>query len=190
MATTFIEDEEYQGKDFGPDGLPPGHYEQCNFVNCNLAGIALNAHQFTECTFIECDLSNVRIQETAFQDVRFVGCRMLGLQFEEAHKFLFAVEFEGCKLDHSSFFGRKLTQCSFRDCSLRGVDFANVDLHGKSFDGCELGDATFENTNLEKVDFRQARDYRFDPAQNRVKGAQFSREGLPGLLDHFDIRIG
>ena len=42
---------------------------------------------------------------------------------------------------------------------------------------------------LEKADLRTAYDYQFDPEQNRIKGAKFSVQGLPGLLTRFQIKV-
>ena len=42
---------------------------------------------------------------------------------------------------------------------------------------------------LEKVDFRTAYNYAFDPASNKVKDARFSKNGIAGLLEKYEIRI-
>jgi uncharacterized protein YjbI with pentapeptide repeats len=64
------------------------------------------------------------------------------------------------------------------------TDFTNA-----SFSECDLRNAIFENTILEKADFRSAINYTLDPEQNRIKGAKFSLQGLPGLLDRYKISI-
>jgi hypothetical protein len=42
---------------------------------------------------------------------------------------------------------------------------------------------------LEKVDFRTAVNYAFDPNSNKIKKAKFSLMGLAGLLSKYDIDI-
>jgi hypothetical protein len=42
---------------------------------------------------------------------------------------------------------------------------------------------------LEKADFRTAFNYSINPETNRIKKAKFSKEGLNGLLDKYDIEI-
>ena len=70
------------------------------------------------------------------------------------------------------------------------VDFSQADLSGAEFQGSDLSGVVFDRTNLEKTDFREAQNYRLDPETNRVKGARFDLEGLPGLLGRYGIKIG
>lgn len=69
------------------------------------------------------------------------------------------------------------------------MDFIESDLTGSVFDNCDLNGAKFENTVLDKVDFRMAFNYTINPELNRVKKAQFSLAGLPGLLTRYDILV-
>ncbi|WP_086936325.1 pentapeptide repeat-containing protein [Chamaesiphon minutus] len=57
------------------------------------------------------------------------------------------------------------------------------------FENCDLTDAIFQYTILEKADFRTAYNYSIDPELNRIKKAKFSRSGIAGLLDKYDIDI-
>ena len=77
----------------------------------------------------------------------------------------------------------------FKNCSLQEVDFIESDLSNSIFDNCDLALAIFKNTLLEKADFRTAYNYSIDPEINRIKKAKFSRAGLVGLLDSYDIEI-
>jgi len=69
------------------------------------------------------------------------------------------------------------------------VDLTECDLASAVFDHCDLAGATFENTILEKADLRTSFNYSIDPERNRVKKAKFSLQGLPGLLNKYDIEI-
>ncbi|WP_425542813.1 pentapeptide repeat-containing protein [Algoriphagus jejuensis] len=70
------------------------------------------------------------------------------------------------------------------------TDFSQADLSGSNFSGSELSGTVFDQTNLEKADFREAVNYRIDPERNKIKGARFDLEGLPGLLGKWGIRVG
>ena len=111
------------------------------------------------------------------------------LHFEDCHEFLFSVHFYTCHHNLFSFYKRKLKKTTFKDCSLHEVDFTETDLTNTVFDNCDLNRATFSNSILEKVDFRTAYNYSFDPDVNRIKKAKFSSAGISGLLDKYYIQI-
>ncbi len=58
---------------------------------------------------------------------------------------------------------------------MKEVTFSEVDLSEAIFENCDLLDTSFVKTNLEKADFRTATRYAFDPEQNNIKLAKFSR---------------
>jgi uncharacterized protein YjbI with pentapeptide repeats len=70
------------------------------------------------------------------------------------------------------------------------VDFSQADLSGASFMGSDMSGTVFDRSNLEKADFREAVNYQIDPEINKVKGAKFDLEGLPGLLGKWGIKVG
>jgi uncharacterized protein YjbI with pentapeptide repeats len=78
---------------------------------------------------------------------------------------------------------------TFQHSRLHEVDFSDCDLTLSVFDECDLAHAKFENSILEKVDFRTATNYSFDPEINRIKKARFSLLGVAGLLRKYDIEI-
>jgi hypothetical protein len=49
--------------------------------------------------------------------------------------------------------------------------------------------AIFTGCNLEKADFRRVLQCTIDPAQNRMRKAKFSLDGLPGLLSVYGLDI-
>jgi uncharacterized protein YjbI with pentapeptide repeats len=169
--------------------IPHGDYDNCTFANCQLSGSDLTDRLFTDCTFTDCDLTNVKLHETALKTVTFERCKLLGLRFEDCRDFLFQVTFTGCNLELSTFMGWKLKGTVFQDCQLHEVDFTGADLQEASFAGCDLTRAIFVRTDLRKADFRAARNYRLSPEENRLQKAQFSIEGLPGLLDEYGIIV-
>ena len=92
-------------------------------------------------------------------------------------------------LNFSSFYKLKLKKTHFQKCTLHDVDFTEADLGGALFDNCDLARAAFENTILEKTDFRTSFNYSINPELNRIKRAKFSKEGVIGLLDKYDIEV-
>jgi uncharacterized protein YjbI with pentapeptide repeats len=123
------------------------------------------------------------------RDLKFIDSKLLGLHFQDCSDFLFAVNFDKCILNLSSFFKQKLKKTFFKDCSLLEVDFTEADLSNAVFENCDLSGTKFEKTNLEKADLRTSFNYSIDPEINKIKKAKFSIEGIIGLLDKYDIEI-
>ena len=189
MAKIYFEDKIFDGIDYSKTALPQGEYENCTFKNCIFNNTDLLNIHFADCTFKDCDLSMAKIAQTAFKGVSFNGCKMLGLYFEHCNPFMFAVSFDTCSLNLSSFYQLNLKKTIFKDCSLQEVDFSEADLTSAVFNNSDLFKATFDHTNLEKVDFRTAYNYAFDLDKNRIKKAKFSTKGVVGLLRKYDIEI-
>ena len=179
----------FEKKDFREAPLAQGEYENCQFAHCDLSNTDLSGLLFIDCTFSHCNLSLVNLAKTCFRDVAFKDCKMWGLHWENADQFGLAVTLDHCSLNHSSFYGVKLTKQVFTHCSLQEVDFTEAVLGGAVFAHCDLARAAFDHTNLEKADFRTATNYSIDPEKNTIKKARFSLDGVAGLLDKYDIEI-
>lgn len=164
-------------------------FENCTFSNCNFQKMNLADLKFYDCRFTHCDFSLSQVPGTIFQGVDFIDCKLSGILFDQCNPFALELRFKGSKLDHSSFYGLKLNQALFQDCSLKGVDFTNAQLKEASFKGSDLAEVKFEQTNLEKADFRTAIHFVIQPDNNKIKGAIFSMDGLPGLLAAYKIKI-
>ncbi|WP_414656043.1 pentapeptide repeat-containing protein [Flavobacterium sp.] len=82
-----------------------------------------------------------------------------------------------------------MKKTNFIDCSVKEVDFSETDLSMSIFKNCDLSNTVFQQTNLEKADFRTAKNYAFDPAENKVKKVKVSHLHLSGLLEKFDLDI-
>jgi uncharacterized protein YjbI with pentapeptide repeats len=128
-----------------------------------------------DCHFEECNFSGTLLDNSSLKNVAFKKCKVMGINFGKCSDFLFSVAFEECMLDFSSFFQKKMKKTHFKDCSMKEVTFAEVDLSEAIFEKCDLLNASFVKTNLEKADFRTATRYSFDPEQNTIKLAKFSR---------------
>ena len=69
------------------------------------------------------------------------------------------------------------------------VDFSLSDLNAAKFEDCDLFQATFFETNLTKADLSSSHNYSIDPENNQIQKARFSLDGLPGLLEKYQLVI-
>ena len=91
--------------------------------------------------------------------------------------------------DYAVFSNKKMPKTKFINCSLREISFIGCNLTSSLFDNCNLEGAIFNDTQLASVDFRTAYNYKIDPEFNPMRKAQFSTQGIVGLLDKYDIKI-
>lgn len=94
-----------------------------------------------------------------------------------------------CQLQHTSVDQLKLKNTSFSHCNLQETDFTKTDLRCAKFEHCDLALAQFDHSNLEKADFRTAFNFTIESERNRLKKAQFSLEGLVGLLRKYEVEV-
>lgn len=184
-----IDDQQFKGINYTHQTFIVGEYDGCTFTNCNFSDVDLSNNAFIDCDFDGCNLSNAKLMNCALNSVRFKNCKLLGLSFNDCNKFVFVVNFRNCNLSMSSFFQVKLKATKFTACELCDVDFVEADLTLSSFDDCNLNGAVFMKTILFKADLETAINYSIDPNQNIIKKARFSRHGIHGLLDQFNITI-
>ncbi|MGD1845838.1 MAG: pentapeptide repeat-containing protein [Salibacteraceae bacterium] len=184
----YAVEKDFRNQDF-TEGFPKGDYEACTFEACNFQETDLSDVNFIECRFLSCDLTNAKILNTGFREVEFEDCKMVGLPFDQSNPFLFALQAHRCQLHLATFYGCNLRQCSFHECTLQEVDFTEANAEGLLLEACDLSRAIFEQTNLQKANLSTAFNYRIDPDQNRLRGATFSADGLPGLLVKYGIVV-
>ncbi len=189
MGGEFIQGRVFDRADHAGKAFPGGEYENCAFTNCNLMESDLSGVRFTDCRFEGCDLSLAEMHNAILNNVFFKDCKMLGLKFDSCDAFAFSTGFEGCILDNSSFFKRKMAKAVFDCCRLWEVDFGDCNLQGARFTECDLRRAQFADTDLRKADLRTAFNYTIDPAINKIRKAKFSLSGVTGLLENYDIEI-
>ena len=92
-------------------------------------------------------------------------------------------------LNFSSFYKLNLKNTIFKESKLEDVDFIESNLKNAVFNNCDLKGAKFENSELTNVDFTSSFNYSINPEINKIANAKFSLEGLPGLLDNYNIII-
>jgi uncharacterized protein YjbI with pentapeptide repeats len=185
MQEIYIQDKIFDKN----DSLIKGEYENCTFNNCNFADNNFSGFKFTDCAFNDCNLSLTKLDGTAFWNVLFKDCKMLGLRFDTCNEFGLSFSFDGCQLNHSSFFKTKIKKTIFKNSQLQETDFTESDLTAAVFDNCDMTRVLFYHTILEKADFRTSYNYSIDPEINRMKKAKFSILGVSGLLDKYNIDI-
>lgn len=186
---TLVSDKSFKNKDYTQSRLTNGEYENCVFEGCDFSNSYVDNQSFLECEFLHCNLSNANIAHTTFNEVHFSHCKLMGLKFETLNDFLLSFRFDHCTLNLSSFYKMQLKNQQFDHCKLIETDFTETDITNAVFEHCDLQNALFEQTVLEKVDFRTAYNFNFDPVKNRIKKAKFSKENALGLLARFDIII-
>jgi uncharacterized protein YjbI with pentapeptide repeats len=185
----LIADRTFNKLSFREQPLEAGEYDHCQFSDCDFSELDLMHFKFIDCTFLTCNFSLAKTNGTSFQQAIFKGCKLLGIRFDLCKPFNLSFTFEGCNLEHSTFYNLKIKKTTFRDCVLRSVDFSGCDLSSSTLLRCDLADATITGCNLEKADFRGSFYYRLDPSANKIKKAKFSLDGLPGLLAQYDIVV-
>jgi len=189
MSQKFIDDLTFQGKDFTVNTLEKGDYENCQFINCNFAGVRLSYINFIDCQFENCDFSNAKLTETGLRNIEFKTCKLIGIRFDGCNDFLFAANFLNSRLDYSSFHQVNAQKTSFKNCSLIEVDFTETNLKSVSFDNSDLSNAVFEATNLTTADFRTAYSFSIEPSKNLLNNAKFSKNNLEGLLRKYKLDL-
>ncbi len=189
MKRNIIENQHFNHQDYTTDILASGDYEECSFSNCDFSNTDLSNYNFSECTFNDCNLSMVNVFKTGLKTVAFKNCKMMGIHFDVCNEFLLSISFHSCILNFSSFYKLNLKKTKFIHCTLQEVDFAEANLTSSIFDSSDLSGTVFDNTLLEYADFRNAQNYSIDPESNYIKHARFSREGLAGLLDKYELSI-
>lgn len=164
-------------------------FDGCIFKNCDFSNSDFSYNTFIDCEFIDCNLSMIQLTGTSLKTANFINCKLLGIQFNTCDDFLFNVSFQDCVLDYSSFSNKKMQKTHFNSCSLKEVSFIGTNLTNSVFENCNLDNTIFNDTQLAGVDFRTAYNYKIDPEFNPMKKAKFSTQGIPGLLEKYDIKI-
>ena len=158
-------------------------FEDCVFKNCDFSNSDFSNNTFMDCEFINCNLSMAALGG------HFSNCKLLGIQFNSCADFMFAVSFTDCILDYASFSNKKMPKTKFNSCSMKEVSFIGTNVSNSVFDNCNLENAVFNDTELKEVNFLTAYNYKIDPEFNSMRKAKFSMQGIPGLLDKYDIKI-
>jgi uncharacterized protein YjbI with pentapeptide repeats len=82
-----------------------------------------------------------------------------------------------------------MNKSSFKNSKLHHVNFTQADLSKCGFENCDLYEALFSGTDLSGVDLSSCINFIIDPELNRIRKAKFSLQGLPGLLQRYEISV-
>lgn len=97
--------------------------------------------------------------------------------------------FSNCNFAEANLEEMKFVDCEFIDCKLTETDFTGSNLKSARFESCDLDRAIFEQCILEKADFRSSYNLALDPENNKIYGAKFSLQNLPGLLQKYKLQV-
>jgi len=168
-------------------------FSDCSFTRCAFLESSFRKCSFINCSFRGCDLSVAKVPNTSFVNCRFVDSKAIGIDWTSAggvqSKLELSLEFEGCNVSYSNFFGLSLARMALKDCIAREVEFGEADLSEGVFTGTDFQGAAFLHTNLTRADFSGARNYAIDPTANTIKGAVFTLPEAVSLLRGFDVVI-
>ena len=128
MEELYFTDRTYGVEDLPEGRLAKGEYDGCTFLQLDLSGADLTGCTFMDCRLEACNLGNAKMKGAALKSVAFVDCKLTGIHFRDCITFLFAVSFERCKLDLSSFHKMPMKETRFLDCSLQEADLSEADL--------------------------------------------------------------
>ncbi|MCB0839781.1 MAG: pentapeptide repeat-containing protein, partial [Bacteroidetes bacterium] len=144
---------------------------------------------FRECHFEQCNFTNTNVSGVAFQEVQFSGCKLLGIDFHDIRPMRLDMFFRETRLELCLFHGLNLSDTSFLKCEIIESEFMDTNLSQADFTESDLSRSRFRNANLQKAQFQTARNYRINPTENELKGARFSRMEIEGLLKDFGILL-
>ena len=185
----YFSDIEFTKEDFFSSSIKTGEYENCQFNHCDFSNQNLSDCKFIDCVFSDCNLSLVNLKNTALQNVQFIDSKLSGVQFDTCNPFALFVFFKKCIIQHATFFQLRLSKTVFEESDLTGSDFSAADLTAAVFDHCNLAQAIFERTISDKANLTTAYHFLIDPAVNSINKTRFSLDGLPGLLNRYNIVI-
>lgn len=164
-------------------------FENCIFQHCDFSNTAFLSSTFMDCEFINCNLSMLELPSSSLKNVVFKNCKLLGIAFDACDDFLFQVTVDNCLLDFASFANKKMPRTRFSESSLKEVSFVGTHLKQSVFENCDLTRALFNRSDLTECNFTTAINYQIDPEFNVLKKARFSLQGIPGLLEKYDVTI-
>lgn len=182
-------DLQYNNITYGVEDVNFKEFESCIFNRCDFSQCNFMDVTFLDCTFNNCNFNTSKINHVALRTVFFNHCQIRDVNFAMCDKLIFEIHFTNCILDFSKFYALKMKGTTFSNSSLIAVDFMNTNLTEAVFNNCDLYRAEFEKAIANKADFRTSRNYSIDPKKTKLSKAQFSLEGVQGLLTKYDIVI-
>lgn len=185
----FIFNTAFNNLHYSENEIKYKEFEECTFTDCNFTDCNFSGVVFTDCIFNNCNFREAQINYVGLRNVLFNHCDFTDVNFAMTDQLLFEFHFKDCQLDYAKFYALKLKKMSFTNCSMIAVDFMTTDLTEVLFDNCNLHKAVFTDAVADKADFLTSYNFTIDPEKTKLRKAQFSKEGLKGLLQKYEIIV-
>ena len=190
---TAYEDEIFSGIKALSLKVSRSTFEECQFLDCDLAEAEFDECRFVECEFRYSNLNVIKLTGSRFFESHFKDCKVTGINWTSLNWTGITVSapmaFESCDLSFSVFNSLSLPGLIIKNCKAWNVDFESCDLTHSEFTNTDLRDSRFNGTKLDKSDFDGAVNYYIDPIGNSIRDANFSFPEVINLLKAFDIKI-
>lgn len=165
-------------------------FENCTFTSCDFSNTKFLSCEFVDCIFEKCNLSNTKFPNSVINGDTFQYCKMIGIDFTISNSKLgLELNCTHCDLNYTNFKFLVLAKSIFNNCTLKESDFSNSNCKNVSYEGSDLLNALFSNTDLRESSFIGALNYVFNPNDNKIKDAKFSRSQVLNLLLVYKIKI-
>ncbi|MEV8461573.1 pentapeptide repeat-containing protein [Streptomyces griseosporeus] len=189
-------DGDYDGLEFRDADLGGQDGAGARFMDCRLAGCALDETRLRHARVLDSVLTGVRgvgtdLAEATLRDVELLDARLGGTQLHGA--VLERVLVRGGKIDYLNLRRARLRDVVFESCVLVEPDFAGARLERVAFVDCAVKSADFGTAALTDVDLRGAAPLEITRGLDRLSGAVISTGQLldlaPLLAGELGIRV-
>ncbi|MBC9728896.1 pentapeptide repeat-containing protein [Streptomyces sp. TRM68367] len=186
-------DGDYDGLEFRDADLAGQDGGGARFMDCALAGCALDETRLTRARFLDSVLTAPRgvgtdLAEATLRDVELTDARLGGIQLHGA--VLERVVIRGGKIDYLNLRAARLRDVVFDSCVLVEPDFAGARLERVEFTDCAVKGADFNAATLTDVDLRGAASLDIARGVDRLAGAVISPGQLVELAEVFAAELG
>lgn len=186
-------DRKFEKQSLAGERIVAAEFSETTFVQCGFSESTFEGCRFSDCVFDRCDLNLVQFPDCALAGVTFRDTGLMGVDWTRANWPRLGggvrINFVDCVISQSTFIGLNLRELQLVRCTATDVDFREADLSRASFANTDLAESIFQNTDLTGADFSRARNYRIDPAQNKISRAKFSLPEALSLLYSMDIEM-
>lgn len=164
------------------------YFTNCSFHHCVFKNCTIEDSNFDNCELHDCDISMLKFKQTPFRKLFIRKSQARAIMWVDAIR-PFSIEFLDSCISYSSFYGKDLKGARFINCIAEEVDFSECNLSSTIFHGTDLKGAIFYNTDLRQSSFVGAKNYRIDPASNRLKKAKFCLPEAISFLEILNIEL-
>ncbi|MEU3277777.1 pentapeptide repeat-containing protein [Streptomyces antibioticus] len=186
-------DGDYDGVEFRGTSLAGQDGGGARFMDCALAGCALDETRLDHARLLDTILTGIRgvgtrLAEATLRDVELVDARLGGTQLHGA--VLERVVVRGGKIDYLNLRQARLRDVVFESCVLVEPDFGGARLERVEFVDCALRSVDLTGATLTDVDLRGATELTLAAGADRLAGAVISAGQLFDLAPVLAARLG